>query len=184
MNYKMFVLSIWNVLDPIGHAARQLTYVDREGSNIFRVKLICFKGQEMALQDGSLIKKNDLLLKIHLDNLSLLKELIPLSSDFKKGKVLVKWIERSLPSVYRYVLTHDKTADIKGIIGLTMLYPGSHHLGFETLDVSNRLYRDFKWLSFMPIHFLSVSHPLKSCRKNMPKYLYMSMEQLAKRYGD
>ncbi|MFW5437351.1 YkoP family protein [Paenibacillus apiarius] len=183
MKIKMYLLSIWNILDPIYYSLSRLTYIDRATPNIFRVRLLCYKGRDITLTDGTCIKNNDLLVKIHLYNVRLLKEILPLNNPVKKGRIISRSVEQSLPGVCRYIQMHPKSNEIKGIIGVTMLHRGCRQLGFDVANIHNPLYRAFKWITLMPIHFLSVSKPVKTLRKQKPKYLVMSAEMLAKKYG-
>ncbi len=183
MNVKRYMLNAWELLEPLGHALRRLSYIDQASPNIFRVKVHCYKGKNLMLSDGISIQKNDLLVKIHLKNLQLLNELLPLNNDLKKYRIIQRYVEQSLPGVYQYIEAHKQVAKIKGIFGITMLHRGCQQLYFDVIDIPSPSYRTFKWISFMPIHFLSVSKPLKSIRKHKPKYLVMSTHTLAKKYG-
>ncbi len=69
------LLSIWYLLDPLYFFFTRLTLIDKRQSNVFRVRLTRYKGKDVILSDGTRIKKNDVLVKIHLHNVKLLKEL-------------------------------------------------------------------------------------------------------------
>jgi len=50
-------------------------------------------------------------------------------------------IHESLPCIYRYIKVHKHGAEIKGLIGITLLHKGSRKLGFETIPIQNRYYK-------------------------------------------
>src|SRR3954468_19449664 len=116
---KQSIISMWTVLDPLYYTLTRLTYVSDEliSENIFRVRLTRYKGKDLTLSDGVQITKNDLMVKIHLHNVRLLKELYLIESEVKKGKRIYKLVEDSLPGVQTYINNHKRSKEIKGIIG-------------------------------------------------------------------
>lgn len=52
-----------------------------------------------------------------------------------------RMIHESLPCIYRYIKVHKHGAEIKGLIGITLLHKGSRKLGFETIPIQNRYYK-------------------------------------------
>ncbi len=184
MWFKAFALSIWSVIDPMYYACTRLKCIEHEGGSTFRVRITSFRGRHVLLSDGTMIKKGDVLLKIHLHNVMLLKNMMSIKSEIKKGKILYRLIEKSLPDLAEYVRNHPKRHDIKGIIGITMLNRGGSGLGFETIQISNVLYKWIKYATMMPIYFVSANNPLRNLKKQTPAYLFMSKDVLLNRYGD
>lgn len=184
MWFRGIVLSIWDLIDPVYYALTRLRKVNCPAKeSIFRVRLTSYRGRSIRLADGTHIRKNDILLKIHLHNVMLLKEMLPLMSDVKKGRYLYHSIERSLPDIAEYVKNHPKSDQIKGIIGITMLNRGGGHLGFETVPIVSMLYRLYKWTCLMPIYLLSATEPVRKFKKYTPAYQMMSKETLFQKYG-
>lgn len=183
MKVKLYMLSIWAKLDPIYFSFTRLTYIDRARPNIFRVRLLTYRGKSFTLSDGTCIKNNDLLVKIHLYNVRLLRDIFPFTNEVKKGRIIYRLVEQSLPGLSQYIQDHSKCNEIKGILGITTLHRGCAHLGFDVIPIHNPFYRAFKWITLMPIHFLSVSKPFATYRKQIPKYLVMSTNTLMKKYG-
>ena len=83
------LLSIWYLLDPLYFFFTRLTLIDKRQSNVFRVRLTRYKGKEVILSDGTRIK-NDVLVKIHLHNVKLLKELQPIESAVRRGLCYIR----------------------------------------------------------------------------------------------
>ncbi|WP_458413116.1 YkoP family protein [Schinkia sp. CFF1] len=181
-----YVLSIWDFFDPLYFSCTRLTIPPRAGmeNNIFRIRLTKYKGKEVILSDGTKINKNDLLIKIHLHNVKLLKELKDIKSELKKAKIIYRHVQQSLPGVEHFLRNNRRSGEIKGIVGITHLNKGCERLGFEIFDISHPLYKWFKWFAFLPIDILSsrnnsIRHMFKL---HFPKYLFMSSDQLTKLY--
>ncbi|OCA85725.1 hypothetical protein A8F94_12685 [Bacillus sp. FJAT-27225] len=183
---KQYILSVWTILDPFYYKFTRLTYVSDSlvSRNIFRVRLTRYKGKELILSDGLHIKKSDLLVKIHLHNVRLLKELYQMNSEIKRAKTIYRLVERSLPGIETYIRDHKRSSEIKGIIGITTLCTGSDRLGFEVFSISHPFYRWLKWITFLPIAFLaSTSFSIKRIKKSPPGYLVMSKDKLGRLYN-
>ncbi|WP_229672418.1 YkoP family protein [Pullulanibacillus camelliae] len=178
---RSYFLFIWKLLDPLYYRFSRLSYIEKGSHNkgVFRVRLIRYKGQPIHLKDGTLIRKNDILLKIHLHNVRLLKEMYTLESDLRKGLYLYNNIKNALPKLAEFVSSHKKSEKIKAIIGVTMLHQGSERLGFEIHPILNQHYLRFKQIAQFPIYLLSRT-PMTHRRKGkpQPKYLFMTKEVL------
>ncbi|MBM7663248.1 hypothetical protein JOC85_004119 [Bacillus mesophilus] len=182
---KGWFLSIWYFLDPIYYAFTRLTYVKDESKKnlIFRVRVTRYKGREVVLSDGTIIRKNDTLLKIHLHNVKLLKELYQVQCEVKRGRHIFQSVLTALPALAAYLENHPQKEDIKAVIGITTLHRGCRRLGFETHDIKSRCYQFFKKVTFTLIYILSATNISKeSMQKHQPKYLFMSTKALSKRY--
>jgi hypothetical protein len=181
-----YVLSIWSLLDPIYYFCSNLTYLPCKGTeaNIIRIKLTKYKGRSVFLSDGTQINKQDKLIKIHLHNVRLLKELKDIESELKKAKIIYRYVQKSLPDLENYIRNYFHSHEIKGIIGISLLNKGCERLGFEIIDISNPIYKWFKWLAFMPIRILSSSNNTiwQILRNQKPIYLFMSTDKLSKMY--
>jgi hypothetical protein len=181
-----YVLSIWNFFDPFYFFCTRLTFPPRTGTegNIFRVRLTKYKGREVILSDGTRIMKNDLLVKIHLHNVRLLRELFEIKSELRKAKILYRHVQESLPGIDHFIRNSSRSNEIKGIVGITHLNKGCERLGFEIFDISNAFYKWFKVFAFLPIEILSsANHSIRTSLKHQtPKYLFMSTIALNKLY--
>lgn len=185
MFLRLSILSIWSFLDPLYYLCTRLHYVDKSQDTkaIFRVRLTKYKGAQITLSDGTQILKNDTLLKIHLHNVRILKELKGLDNSLQKGKKIYKLVQQSMPLLTQFIMDHQKESDIKGIIGITMINKGVKKLGFETFEPKNYFYKRFKEISQLPIYLLSTPKPtFKKFKDHEPVYLVMSKGQLADKY--
>jgi hypothetical protein len=180
---KSYILSFWSFMDPIYFYFSRLSYLPCE-NNILRVRVTRYKGKNIVLSDGTQIKRNDLLVKIHLHNAKLLKELKDIKSELLRGKRIYRLVQRSLPELDTFVRTHTHANEIKGIIGITMLNKGCSRLGFEVVSISHPIYKWFKWLAFLPIELLSSQSAMNTSTllEHKPNYLLMSKNTLSKLY--
>lgn len=180
-----YVLTLWSLIDPIYYHCTRLSYLPSEG-NILRVRLTKYKGRCIVLSDGTLINKNDILVKIHLHNVRLLKELKDINSDLKKAKVIYRYVQKSLPGVESYIRDYCNSKEIKGIIGITLINKGCERLGFEVVDIIHPVYKWFKRLAFLPIGALSTQDfSIRDILKQQnPYYLFMSASKLSNMYGN
>ncbi|MFD1738439.1 hypothetical protein ACFSCX_18100 [Bacillus salitolerans] len=176
---------LWYLLDPIYYSLTRLKYVKDEAKQnlIFRVRLTTYKGRQVLLSDGTLINKNDKLIKIHLHNARLLKELMDVPSEVSRARIIFQKVLEGLPALAEYIEQHPDKNEIKGIIGITTLHRGCSRLGFETVHLSNQVYKFIKTVTFLSIWFLSSNQfSLKHFFKQQPKYLFMSKTSLNNRY--
>lgn len=158
MLLRPICLTIWKYLDPVYFSFTRLQYICPEKEEgIFRVRLTRYKGRTVALGDGTVIGKNDILLKIHFHNVKLLQDLDKTNNELSKGKVIFRQVMKSMPHLATFIVNHPEQAKIKGIIGMTLIDNGFTQLGFECALPKNKLYSSLKKLSQLPILLLSCS---------------------------
>ncbi|QGQ46112.1 YkoP family protein [Metabacillus sediminilitoris] len=178
---RSYLLSFWNILDPLYYLFTRLEYLDRH-SGIFRVRLTKYKGKEVLLSDGTLIKKNDKLVKIHLHNVKLLSELKGVPCSVRRGRIIFQKVLISMPLIAEYINGHKEKNEIKGVIGITMLYKGAEKIGFEIFQPCHPLYKLFKRISQTPLYLLSAEQP-KISKIPDTYYLFISKEKLQQTYN-
>lgn len=183
-----YLILVWSLLDPLYFFFTRLTYLSckESGGNIFRIRLTKYKGRSIVLSDGTQINKNDTLVKIHLHNVKLLKELRNIKGEIKRGKIIYRYVQKSLPEVENYIRNHAHLIEIKGIIGVTSLNKGCERLGFEMVSISHPIYKWFKKFAFLPIEILSTNNYSARyiLKQHTPNYLFMSTSKLANMYRE
>lgn len=111
MNFKIkhYCLATWGILDPLYFHFTRLQYVEKvSGENtIIRVRLTKYKGRNIILSDGTRINKNDLLIKIHLHNVELLKQMQGYDNELRRALMTYKSVKESLPYIVRHIQIHD-----------------------------------------------------------------------------
>lgn len=177
-------MKIWSLLDKIYFYYSPLEYVNQEGKNIFRVKYLTYRGKDILLSNGVSIQKNDLLLKIHLHNFLLMKEMINIENETKRALYVYKRVEESMPGLADFIRNHPQKDSIKGIIGITLLHRGVSRLGFEVKEIENYYYKRAKQFYMKPLFiFCHLNKRQRWKEKNLvPKFLIMSKEELLSRY--
>lgn len=181
-----YLISIWDFFDPLYYRCSRLTFPkSNEGRNIFRVRITKYKGKNIILSDGTQINRNDTLVKVHLHNVRLLKELKNINSEIKKAKLIYQYVQKSLPGLNSFINNHQHSDVIKGIVGITSLNKGCERLGFEVFEVSHPIYKWFKQLAFLPIEMLSSKNStlVQVLKIYTPRYLFMSAEKLSNMYS-
>jgi hypothetical protein len=183
MSLRLTIIWLWKLIDPLFYLCSRLHYITVENrkKSIFRVRVTKYKGQNLILSDGTMINKNDLLLKIHLHNVRLLNEYIKIKNDLNRARLMYKLVLSSMPSLANYLKVHPDEYRIKGIIGITTINKGVKPLGFECFVPANHMYKRVKKLGQLPIFLLS-SSSLKDFKRNKLNYLCMSKERLYERY--
>jgi len=186
MLMKQRLIQVWDILDSIYFFCNRLECLGQitGNTNVFRVRLTRYKGREVVLADGTLIKKNDLLVKIHLHNVRILNEMQCIDESYNRSLFLYRKVKASLPGLAFFVIHHKNKDQIKGIIGITMIDRGYKRLGFESVSLSSHSYLFFKRIALYPIHLFSRSTPSSKRKKTpTPQYLFMSKNALCEKYG-
>lgn len=176
---KKYMLRAWYVIDPIYYFFTRLRYVldYHQNRTIFRVRLTRYKGAPVKLSDGTMINKYDLLLKIHLHNERIIRELEKIDGELKRAVFIYHQIKHAMPSLAYYVHSHHRQEPIKGVIGITSLHRGANRLGFDVIPVKNPIYRLYKKMTFIFIDL--IANPQ---HKSPPCYLMMSKQTLFEKY--
>lgn len=185
MGIRLSILSIWKIFDPIYFLFTRLQYIEFEGNKkaIFRVRLTKYKGKDVVLSDGTMIYKNDVLIKIHLHNVQLLSEFLRMENHVNRARCIYKTVLNSMPLLAEYIHKHPDKQKIKGIIGITILNKEVRQLGFECFSPQNSFYKMYKKTSLLPIFFLSTpSFGIRNVKKHHLVYLMMSKDKLLRKY--
>lgn len=135
------------------------------------------------MSDGTVVEAGDPMLKIHLYNYQLMKQMINIDSDVRRALFVYEEVKKSLPGLAFYLRSHPQIDQIKGIIGITLLNRGIKRLGFDSFDIHNPMYRSWKKSYLMLLHGLCHgSFESLHSEKQQPKYVVMSKERLFERY--
>jgi len=182
---RRLICLIWSTLDPLYLFCSKLECLQNADGRptVFRIRLTRYKGRTITLSDGTEIRKNDVLIKVHLYNVLLLQEMLELQDPVKKAFLLYRRVNESLPDLAKFVLYHPKTDQVKGILGITMLHTGYRRLGFESFPITSRLYLWFKRIGQFPMHLLFRPESFRIKDLPTPHYLFMSKEAIFSKYA-
>lgn len=177
------ILPFWGIIDQIYFQFNRLQFIDKDGGNVFRVRPIYYRGEPITLLDGTQIHQGDLLLKIHLYNYALMKEMVGMNSEIRRAFFVYQTVEKSMPGLAKYLHFHPRSEEIKGVIGITLLNRGVRHLGFDSIPITNDYYRRWKKSYMVPMYYICHGFRTGNGRKKLdPKILVMSKDQLFKNY--
>lgn len=181
--FQTMILPLWGLVDQIYYQFNRLQLIDIEDQNVFRVRLSTYRGTPLALKSGEVIQSGDLVLKIHLYNYQLMKQMCHLESDIRRALYVYEAVEHSLPGLAKYLNDHPRANEIKAVLGITVLNRGIKKLGFESFELNNRLYRAWKKTYMIPMYCLCHGQwSLPSLQKLEPKFVVMSRAQLLERF--
>ncbi|RXT13803.1 hypothetical protein [Ammoniphilus sp. CFH 90114] len=181
--FQTMILPLWGVIDYIYYQFNRLQLVDRGQENIFRVRVTTYRGKPIYMDDGEVIQPGDLLLKIHLYNYQLMKQMCHLDSDIRRALYVYQAVEQSLPGLAQFVFSHPRANELKGVLGVTLLNRGIKKLGFSSFDIESDWYRTWKKTYMIPMYCICHGQfKLSQTRKLEPKYVIMSKERLFERY--
>jgi len=170
------------------HAALYLMGVkdlfDKGRPTVFRVALCKFKGKQLSLPDGTVIKKGNLVVDLHLNN-SFFKRFGEKNELSMLGLLAKNKIQQDLPAVARWIAANPRGDEIKAITGTTIISRGSQHVGFHSFDLPPlnsfliRLYESMLLAMFHPTGYRRI---IRHRKKLIPKLLVMSKKELFRRY--
>lgn len=182
---KRIVLFSWGFIDRI---IRRFTWIKdiEDGKFIWRLALRRYHGQEWLMQDGSLLKKGDYYIELHLNNDHLLSLIGENSSIERVAIIIIREIRNGLPKLARLMKDDTKYGKAKVLLGITLLHRGTVRLGFTAYELKLGLFRMFiNWYENL---LLALFHPggfknLKTYREKLsPKYVVMTRQELMRRY--
>ncbi|WP_134698861.1 hypothetical protein [Ammoniphilus sp. YIM 78166] len=181
--FQTMILPLWGLVDQIYYQFNRLQLIDIEDQNVFRVRLSTYRGAPLVLDSGDVIRSGDLLLKIHLYNYQLMKQMCHLESDIRRALYVYEAVEHSLPGLARYLSEHPRSNEIKAVLGVTVLNRGIKRLGFQSFELDNSLYRAWKKAYMIPMYCLCHGQwSLPSLQKLEPKFVVMGRTQLLQRF--
>lgn len=181
--FESMILPLWGMIDQIYYQCNRLQLIDHPGGNVFRVRMTHYKGEPLAMSDGTRIEAGDPMIKIHLYNYKLMKHMIHIDSDIRRALFIYEEVEKSLPGLAHFLRAHPQIDQIKGIIGITLLNRGVKRLGFDCFDINNKLYRSWKKSYMLLLHGLCHGgFESLDFQKQQPKYVVMSKERLLEWY--
>ncbi|ASS75123.1 hypothetical protein CIG75_09120 [Tumebacillus algifaecis] len=180
-------LTLWKWGDVLYRMIRRFDYEDRQGKNIFRIRVRPYSGPAIHLPGGEAIQSGDWVGFLHFYNLRLQQILHGVTSDNRRGMIVLRETQRSLPELVEFVRKHPCGERIKALIGITLLNRGVEPLGFTVQSVPETSWFRFKaWYMRLMIRFC---HPdgkrrVKHQGKDLPlKCVLIPVEDLIRRYG-
>lgn len=151
---------------------------------MFRVALRKYRGKTLALPDGTVLRRGDLIGELHVHN-EMLQEISAGADPAQMAFTAKKAAQQALAALARRLAENPRYRDIKAIAGVSILHRGSRLVGFSAFEVSPLLSRLAGWYESL---LLAIFHPAGKARvtrhrkKLKPKLLVMSKAELFRRY--
>ena len=157
---------------------------DKGRPTVFRIALRKFRGKQLPLPDGTILKRGDLVVELHLNN-SFFKQFGEKKELLTLGLLAKQKVMHDLPAVARWIDANPRCDEIKAITGLTIINRGSQQAGFHSFDLPPlkglliRLYESIVVIMFHPSGYRRITRYWK---KLIPKHLVMSKKELFRKY--
>ncbi|SHE90664.1 polysaccharide deacetylase family protein [Desulforamulus putei] len=182
---KKCLRGLWQVWEFCFDRLAGLKPVGGQESNLFRLAVRNYRGQQMELPDGTLLLPGDKVGELHFNNEFLQRITATARSLELIGIMLLRETRRSLPLLAKAVSQDPTYQGIKALIGITMIHRGTSQLGFSVYDLTPGIrsivawYQ--RWLLFL-LHPGGLSHLRRQWNKLVPKKVVISRQELLKRY--
>lgn len=182
---KKIILCLWGLWDWLYFHCNRMEYVSK-GDNIFRVVRKTYKGPPLITNSGQWICPGDEIIKIHLYNYQLAKEILNFSSDVAYVLYLRKGIQRSMQGLSAYIIDLPDYERIKAIMGTSMLNRGAERFGFYKHGVEDTWYYRLKAYLYKFIYMLIHPQGLRYLKQHGSKleiqHLVITVQELLQRY--
>ncbi|HAU32600.1 MAG: Polysaccharide deacetylase [Desulfotomaculum sp. 46_296] len=157
---------------------------DKDRPTVFRIALRKFGGKQLPLPDGTILKKGDLVVDLHLNN-SFFKQFGEKNEISMLGLLAKQKILQDLPAVAGWIAANPRRDEIKAITGLTIIHRGSQQVGFQTFDLPplrSFLIRLYESMLLVMLHPAGYRRITRHRKKLIPKLLVMSKKELFSKY--
>ncbi len=184
---KEIALMLWGLWDRIYYTFSRLQFVSKE-DNLFRIVRKKYRGVPLQTKSGQWIHKGDEIIKLHIYNYRLAKEINKHGTEVSMGLYMKREIEKSMIGLSEFLASQPDIKKVKAIVGTSMLNRGAERLGFALQEVSPSWYFRYKSFLFKIIYLLV--HPfgyayLKQHGKRLQsKHMIMSIDELFDLYLD
>lgn len=182
---KSFLLFWWGIWDFIYYSCNRMEYVSKE-SNLFRIVKKKYRGPSLQTSTGEWIRRGDKILKLHIHNYRLAKELQKYPPNKSLAIYLKRNIQESLEGLSQYVQKLPDRDEIKGVIGTSLLNRGAEKFGFATYEVDRTFYfivKQFLYkVIYLMVHPSGMQHIRHHGSRLKSKHLVMSSYELINLY--
>ncbi|OPX88388.1 MAG: hypothetical protein A4E53_02026 [Pelotomaculum sp. PtaB.Bin104] len=183
---KKIALVLWGWIDRIIRRLSGIRELGDGKASIWRLALRRYRGQDWAMKDGTLLRKGDYYLEIHINNDRLLALIDQNTSVERMGIIALREVCNGLPEVAKLMQSGQRYGMAKVLLGITLLHRGTERVGFTAYDLKPGFFRTVTgWYEKM---LLALFHPgglnnLKRYRQGLsPKYVVMTRQEIIAQY--
>lgn len=180
INLKSIFIGLWEVWEKLYFKLAHIIELD-DSEAILHFSINTYKGKPVLLKDGTVVKKGDKFLELHLLNRNV-------SNILRRHNSLMgasKEIERRLISSFAEIIDYVERNDIaiKAVHGVTGLYRLFEKRNFDIFDLNPfvrifvNIYEKFLLVIYHPLGFKRLK---TKDRKLIPKSIWMSIKGLKK----
>lgn len=182
---KRLMIRLWLGWETLFHTAFKLNGIEVDNETMFHYRLIPYRGEEVQLSNGTLLRKGDLIAELHFDNRKLSNIAFQSKTTVALGVKMIREIEKALPQLGKQVFAEKRGKEVKAVYGVTMINRGAEYLGFEIFDLPNNIF--LKSTKVYLKTLMKILTPAEKKRKTpsvranvplMPKMLIMAPEKL------
>jgi hypothetical protein len=178
---KSVILLLWGVWDWLYFRCNRMKYVAKE-KNIFRIVHKRYRGPVVYTKSGQRLQRGDEIIKLHIYNYGLAKELLKYDSNFSIALYLKKNMGHSLKGLLDYIEQLPEPGNIKAVFGTSMLNRGAERFGFTVLDVEPTFYYKCKsylyQLIYLIVHPFGMKYVLMNRNRLQSKHLVITIDEL------
>lgn len=180
------ILSLW---EKLFSWVENISIIENSPYGLLRMSIHPYKGRTTTLPDGTRVSKGDLIMELHISNLTLAKgevDNIKVASDIQ----LLPLFREEIANVRQLWANKKLDPSIKAIWGVTMMGPAMRRLGFIVKPMEKDFRSNFimGWMKFLKWVF-SPHDSRNPHRKNQRKKTkrqgseyWMSMDNLLEKY--
>jgi hypothetical protein len=172
----------WQWWEQLAHLLWRVDPIPGAEEGVFRVRFTTFRGDAIALPDGTSVDPGDRVIELHVDN----RSLMPVIRESRWNAVVR--MRADLRALALAVERGEVAPDFKALWGLSLLSRGSEILGFTVrprrVTLSLRFQRIYM-AGLLKIYTAEGRTRLRrgSARNTYPGEVWMSRSNLLRRYG-
>lgn len=131
--FKRAVVAVWLLWEKLFHLVFRLKPLGNHDFMHYRVRK--YSGPALKLQDGSELRRGDLIMELHFDNAKMYEIGMTSRSALQIAIRLIREVEGILPDIALEMERLPQRDEVKAIYGVTMIAKGAETIGFETFEL-------------------------------------------------
>lgn len=198
---KRGILRLWFQYEKLFHSLFHLQPASTDAP-LLHYRQRPYQGEEVKLDDGSVLSKGDSVLELHFDNRRLYEIGASAKSTLHIAIQMIRGVEQQLPALASRIAEEPNLANVKALYGVSMINRGAEKLGFIVQELPKGLFatasRWYLALLLLVIHPAGQrrfrkgqlhagqqksSHEATTRATLIPKRIVMPVSILQNRYG-
>ncbi|MCT4686463.1 YkoP family protein [Vallitalea sp.] len=143
--------------------------------NYVYIDILEYKGKDVSLSDGTVIKKGDTVAEIHINN-DTIKE-VPVTK-------VIRVFHSEVIAMANVLKDNADYKNVKAVFGRTVLYPLTKRLGFDVFEMKRGYMKKFIKVWDNLIRVLFSSKEKENVKFREPREVWMSREAIIMNLGE